>query len=176
MRYDGAMLQESAAPTTVRMFPDYADTVLWLVYPVDYEDTALSPGLIRELETWERSYYETLDADFNWKSPEDAQAFTKTGIDLAGLVANELGEEFIVEFASYEIAAPTYTAHSRRRADNVGAATAFSAIAEELEAEQERVTQLAAEAGPNAEWAACAPLAGDVLPLGGNAPQTEDRD
>ena len=176
MRYDGAMLPEGATPTTVRMFPDYADTVLWLVYPVDYEDTDLSPGLIRELEAWERSYYEALDADFNWKSPELARAFTKTGIDLAGRVANELGEEFVIEFASYETTAPTYTVHSRRPADNEGASTAFSTIAEELEAEQKRVTQLVAEAGPDAEWTAYAPLSGDVFTWGRKAPQAEDRD
>ncbi|MCF2574388.1 hypothetical protein [Brevibacterium sp. UCMA 11754] len=170
------MLQENATPTTVRMFPDYADTVLWLVYPVDYADTDLSPGLIRELEAWERTYYEALDADFNWKSPKDARAFTKTGIDLAGQVANELGEEFVVEFASYETAAPTYTVHSRRQADNEGASTAFSTIAAELEAEQERVTQLMAEAGPSAEWTAYAPLSGDVFTWGRRAPQAEDRD
>lgn len=170
------MLQENATPTTVRMFPDYADTVLWLVFPVDYEDSGLSPELISQLDGWEQSYYEALDADFNWKSAEDARAFTQTGIDLAGQLANELGEEFVVEFASYETAAPTYTVHSRRRADNKGASTAFSTIAAQLEAEQERVTQLVAEAGPNAEWTAYAPLSGDVFTRGRKASQAEDRD
>lgn len=163
-------------PTTVRMFPDYADTVLWLVYPVDYEDTALSPGLIRELEAWERSYYESLDADFNWKSAEDVRAFTKTGIDLAGQVANQLGEEFAVEFASYEHAAPTYTVQSRRRADNEEASAAFSTIVAEMKAEDERAAQLLAEAGPNAEWTAFAPLSGDVFTPDCQTPRAEDGD
>lgn len=163
-------------PTTVRMFPDYADTVLWLVFPVDYEDTALSPGLIRELEAWERSYYEALDADFNWKSPEDARAFTKTGIDLAGQVANQLGEEFVVEFASYETAAPTYTVHSRRPADNEGASAAFSTIVADMEAEQERAAQLVADAGPDAKWTAFAPLSGTTFAPGKHVPRAEEGD
>lgn len=174
--YDGAMTVEERKTTTVRMFPDYGDTVLWLVFPVDYEDSGLSSELISQLDAWERSYYQALDADFNWKSAENARVFTKTGIDLAGQVANELGEEYVVEFASYEHAAPTYTVQSRRPADNESAAAAFSTLVAELEAEEERASQLAAEAGPNARWTAFAPLSGDVFTPDSPAPQPEDRD
>lgn len=176
VHYDGAMMQENATPTTVRMFPDYADTVLWLDGPVDYERTALSPGLIRELQAWEWSYYDALDADFNWKSPVDARTFTQTGIDLAGQVANQLGEEFVVEFASYETAAPTHTVQSRRLADNDEAFAAFSAIAAELGAEDERAAQLVAEGGPNAEWTVVAPLSGTTFSPGKQVPRAGDVD
>lgn len=52
----------------------------------------------------------------------------------------------------------------------------FSTIAAELEAEQERVTQMLAEAGPNTELTVYAPLSGDVFTWDRKAPQAEDRD
>ncbi|PCC41507.1 hypothetical protein CIK65_17340 [Brevibacterium aurantiacum] len=176
MLYDGGMTDENCTTTTVRMFPDYADTVLWIVFPIDYEDTDLSPDLVSQLDAWEQSYYEALDADFNWKSADAARAFTQTGIDLAGQVANELGEEFVVEFASYEHHAPTYTVQSRSPADNDEAFAAFSTIVAELDAEDERAAQLVAEAGPDGEWTAYAPLSGETFTPGKHVPRTEDVD
>ncbi|WP_240372216.1 hypothetical protein [Brevibacterium zhoupengii] len=168
------MAEENCTTTTVRMFPDYADTVLWLVFPIDYEDTGLSPDLIPQLDAWEQSYYEALDTDFDWKSAREARAFTQTGIDLAGQVANELGEEFTVEFASYEHHAPTYTVQSRKPADNDEAFAAFSAIVAELDAEDERAAQLVAEASPDAEFTAFAPLSGETFTPGKHVPRAED--
>lgn len=170
------MTDKNCKTTTVRIFPDYGDTVLWLVFPVDYEDSGLSAELISQMDAWERSYYQALDADFNWKSAEHARVFTHTGIELAGQVANELGEEYIVEFASYEHAAPMYTVQSRRPADNESAAAAFSTLVAELEAEDEGASQLVTEAGPNGEWTAFAPLSGDVFTPNNLAPQAEERD
>ncbi|WP_231440721.1 hypothetical protein [Brevibacterium zhoupengii] len=170
------MAEENYTTTTVRMFPDYADTVLWLVFPIDYEDTGLSPDLISQLDAWEQSYYDALDADFDWKSAREARAFTQSGIDLAGQVANELGEEFVVEFASYEHHAPTYTVQSRRPADNDEAFAAFSTIVARLEAENERAAQLVAEGGPDGEFTAFAPLSGNVFIPERQAPQADDRD
>lgn len=37
-------------PRTIRMFPDYAGTVLWISMPIDCEDTGLSGGLVAELQ------------------------------------------------------------------------------------------------------------------------------
>lgn len=174
--YDGGMINEDRTTTTVRIFPDYGDTVLWLVFPVEYEDSGLSSVLISQLDAWEQSYYECLDADFKWKSAEDARAFTQIGIDLAGQLANELGEKFVVQFASYEHDAPTYTVQSRRPADNDEAVAAFSTIAAELEAEQEQTARLLAEAGRDCEWTAFAPLSGTTFTPGKYVPRAEDVD
>ncbi|MGO2376636.1 hypothetical protein [Brevibacterium aurantiacum] len=170
------MTDENCPMTTVRMFPDYADTVLWIVFPIDYEDTDLSPDLVSQLDAWEQSYYEALDADFNWKSADAARAFTQTGIDLVGQLANELGEEFTVEFASYEPRAPTYTVQSRRPADNDEACAAFSAIVAELDAEDVRAALLVAEAGPDTEFTAFEPLSGETFTPGNHVPRAEDVD
>ena len=85
----------------VRMFPDYADTVLWFDGPVDYAQCGLSERLIRDLTRWEQGYYDALE-DLEWRTPELAAQFTKDGIRLARQVARELGEDFEVEFRSYE--------------------------------------------------------------------------
>lgn len=50
---------------TVRMFPDYADTVLWFEGPVDYDLTGLTPDLLHDLTAWEQSYYDSLTSDFD---------------------------------------------------------------------------------------------------------------
>lgn len=64
-------------------------------------NSGLSTELIRGLQEWEQSYCESLDTDLQWESPSAARAFTAVGFDMAGRVANELGSEFTVEFASY---------------------------------------------------------------------------
>ncbi|MDR6636386.1 hypothetical protein [Paenarthrobacter nitroguajacolicus] len=38
--------------TTVRLFPDYGDTALWLDSPIDYDITGLTRSLVRELQAW----------------------------------------------------------------------------------------------------------------------------
>ena len=37
----------------VRLFPDYADTVISFPYPVDYADTGLDDDLVTDLRRWE---------------------------------------------------------------------------------------------------------------------------
>ena len=53
----------------MRMFPDYAGTVLWYGGgPVDYEEAHLPAGLVAYLEAWEASYYAGLDEAMEWRS------------------------------------------------------------------------------------------------------------
>lgn len=173
VHYYGAMMQENSPLTAVRMFPDYADTVLWLDGPVDYEDSGLSSDLVLRLYEWEQSYYDSLDSNFEWTSPGTARAFTAVGIDLAGRVANELGAEFSIEFHSYGDTALTYSVRSHAPAANERASAAFSRIGAEMEAEEERAARLVAESGPNAEWTAFAPLSGKVFTPGDQSGRTD---
>ena len=89
---------------TIRLFPDYADTVLWIREPIDYEDTGLSDELVAGMRGWEQFYYDSLDADFNWVSAEAARTFTEEGTRPAQSVSSEVGPRFLIEFASYEAA------------------------------------------------------------------------
>ena len=40
------------ATTVVRLFPDYAGSVIWFPGPVSYDETQLDSQLIADLQTW----------------------------------------------------------------------------------------------------------------------------
>ncbi|WP_426936345.1 hypothetical protein ACQE2J_11265 [Brevibacterium sp. LE-L] len=82
---------------TIRMFPDYTDTVLWINIPIDYEDTELSGQLGAVLEASEQSYYDSLDSAFVWVSDTAARTFTEEGVRLARWVSAEVGPKFVVK-------------------------------------------------------------------------------
>ncbi|MGO1349285.1 MAG: hypothetical protein ACTMIL_10640, partial [Brevibacterium aurantiacum] len=65
---------------------------------------------------------------------------------------------------------------SRRPADNDEACAAFSAIVAELDAEDVRAALLVAEAGPDTEFTAFAPLSGKTFTPGNHVPRAEDVD
>ena len=75
--------------------------MLWFVVgPVRYSESALSPRLVRELQEWEQSYYDGLTPDYEWRSPERGRTGRRAeGERLAQLVADELGSEFEIDFA-----------------------------------------------------------------------------
>jgi hypothetical protein len=112
----------------VRLLPDYAGSVLWFPYAVDYTVTALDPALVTDLIRWEIGYYDALDDDFGWRSPLLASAFTADGVSLALRLAVQLGAGFDVEFASYESGVATRRFRSEFPADNPRAAAAFNAL------------------------------------------------
>ncbi|MBD8045379.1 hypothetical protein H9638_16345 [Arthrobacter sp. Sa2BUA2] len=145
---------------TVRMFPDYAGTVLWLGEPVGYERTGLTPELIRALQSWEESYYESLAPGLDWMSVDAAHRFTAEGNRLAGLVADELGERYDVAFTSYEDGAPAGIFHSPGPAGNAKAAAAFDALSAALHAKlnDEDRGQDPARQGEATGWYAWSPL------------------
>ncbi len=51
----------------VRIFPDYATTVIWFFFPVDYDRAGLDSELITAMSAWERSYCEGLDSQMTWR-------------------------------------------------------------------------------------------------------------
>lgn len=85
-------------PEIIRMFPDYADTVLWLDGPIDYEGTGLSTGLIAELQAWEKLFYDSLNRNYAFRSRGLEAKFTREGIHLAELISTEIGSGHIIEY------------------------------------------------------------------------------
>ena len=148
----------------VRMFPDYADTVLWFGDPVDYDLTGLTQGLVSDLQAWERSYYASLTPDFDWKSPDAAHRFTEEGNRLAQRVADELGDGYEIEFSSYERDVPARRFRGTG-APNARAAAAFDVLAVAVRAGQVEVSRAraAARRGDPPGWFAYAPLSDTVF-------------
>ncbi|MDD0858594.1 hypothetical protein NHF46_14175 [Arthrobacter alpinus] len=145
---------------TIRLFPDYADTVLWLHGPVTYADAKLSPALVADMEAWEGSYYASLDGNQAWKSRSGAAQFTATGSELAQRLAKELGDGFVVEFHSYEPGSSRQLFRSEQHSRNPAAAEAFRAM---VAAEQELKARLEADQGGGVGWFAYGPLSGAVI-------------
>ncbi|MGO4493022.1 hypothetical protein AB4Y86_13180 [Arthrobacter sp. 2YAF22_2] len=150
---------------TVRMFPDYADTVLWFDDPVDYDLAGLTQGLVRDLRVWEQSYYESLTPDLDWKSAELARRFTVEGNRLARRVADELGDGYEIEFTSYEKNVPARRFRGTGPALNARAAAAFDGLAAARGAEQDEISRArtAEQRGENTGWFAYSPLSDTVF-------------
>lgn len=151
-------------PAQIRVFPDYAHTVIWYRGPVQYETTELSPDLVKRLCAWEQFYYDSYDDsptdDFEWRPPSAASTFTADGTALARRVALEVGLEFEVEFASYEDGAPVVTFQASGPAENPKAAAAFAELVAEAEREDAQTEEMIADGG---EWSAYAPNSGTTF-------------
>lgn len=152
-------------PVRVRLFPDYADTVVWLPGhgPVNYDDAHLSPGLTADLVAWEASYYASLTPELAWRSASMATDFTAAGQDLAQRLAKELGENFTVEFHSYAGKSSNELFQSSDRAKNPAAVEAFTAI---VAAEAALQAKFAADTANGVGWFAYAPMSGTVFQPG----------
>ncbi|MEO9248343.1 hypothetical protein ABDK96_11680 [Citricoccus nitrophenolicus] len=158
------MNDSEGRPLMVRMFPDYADTVVWFGGPVQYDVSGLTEGLVRALEDWEQSYYDSLTTDENWKSAEVARQFTAEGNRLAERVADELGDGYEVQFSSYEPGVLPRRFRGAHPALNPRAAAAFAELAAALTAEQKRSDNAAcAPGGEDSEWFAVAPRTGAIF-------------
>ena len=147
---------------TIRLFPDYADTVLWIREPIDYEDTGLSDELVAGMRAWEQFYYDSLDADFNWVSAEAARTFTEEGTRLAQSVSSEVGSRFLIEFASYKAGTETVRRRSAHPAENAEAERAFAKLFDEIEVEDREIADYIRN-NPGGKWTAYAPLSGTVF-------------
>lgn len=132
----------------VRVFPDYADTVIWFSEPMPYPETGLSDGLIAQLSSWEASYYANLDEDFQWLSLSALHQFSSEGLELARAVATEIGPEFEVEYHSFEDSNAVALLRSEVPVSNSAARDVFAARAERVRAEWAAAQIRLAEAGP----------------------------
>jgi hypothetical protein len=118
------------ATRIVRVFPDYASSVIWFSDPVRYDETRLSGSLIARLVEWEASYYSDLTDDLKWRSLDLMHQFSSEGLELARAVAHEIGPEFEVEYRSFENVRATALFRSEEPASNPPARDAFAARAE----------------------------------------------
>lgn len=157
--------QSAEQPRTVRLFPDYADTVLWFGGPIGYELTGLTPGLISDLRDWEQSYYDSLTPDLDWISADLARQFSRAGNRLGQRVADELGDGYSLEFTTYEENVPTRRFRAVGPAANAPAVAAFEALASARRTEEDENCSIQ-EPTSNAEdsaWFAYAPLSKTVF-------------
>jgi hypothetical protein len=117
------------ATRIVRVFPDYANSVIWFSDPVGYDETRLSEGLVARLMAWEASYYSGLTENLEWRSPDLLHLLSSEGLELARAVAHEIGPEFEVEYRSFEDVRATALLRSEGSASNPSARDAFAARA-----------------------------------------------
>jgi hypothetical protein len=126
MTQDGPSVYET---DIVRVFPDYARSVIWFSDPMPYSETEFSSNLVESLTAWEAQYYAALTDDFEWRSPSKLHAFSAQGLKLARAVSNEIGPEFSVEYRSFENGEAVAHLRSDEPASNFPAQAAFRARA-----------------------------------------------
>lgn len=153
----------TTAPAVIRMFPDYADTVLWLGGPIDYPLTGLSEALIAELKAWERSFYDSPNRRHAGASRGLEEKFIRTGVALAKKLTTELGSGFIIEYdAAAALKEPTRY-QCPGSAANPHAAVACGLLV----ARRRREDAELAESARDGQLYACAPRSGAVFDPGG---------
>jgi len=165
-RYDRGMnSSQDSAPSTVRLFPDYANTVLWFNEPIDYDVAKLSGTLTHELSQWEQSYYDGLNDDYEWKSAGVARRFGAEGERLAQRVADELGDKFEIELVTSLEGSPKRKFQGRGPALNPEAAAVFDSLAIKVKDFEEEVSRAreATRRGESTGWYAYAPLSNTVF-------------
>lgn len=142
------------ATSVVRLFSDYADSVIWFSGPVAYEDTCLEHDLVVELRCWDDTYYAGLTSDYEWRSPDVASLYYRAGARLARRIAEQIGDDFQVQYDQ---------GHTHRRvraagqARNEGAASAFHTMAEHARTERARLREVvdrARSSGETLYWSA----------------------
>jgi len=149
--------------SVVRIFPDYADTVLWFVGgPVDYADAKLTESLAAEMSAWEAAYYADLGEERDWRSKDLETHHYREGLRLARALSDELGDSFEVEVFARDSDQGEYKLRiqARGRGSNPQAVEAFKEWAAASEAEDARFRELKASGG-SFYWTAYAPLKKD---------------
>lgn len=158
------------ATRIVRVFPDYAGSVIWFSDPVPYEESRLSAGLVARLAAWEATYYSGLNDAFEWRSGEILRRFSCDGLELAREVSVEIGFEFEVEYRSFEDRNAVAQLRSGQPASNPDAHAAFAARAREAQEEWAALARRAAgRKGPGGGWSARCSSGAILLP-----PQNDD--
>lgn len=155
-------MPDERPPRTIRMFPDYACSVLWIRDPINYLKSGLSTGLVAELQAWEQSYYDSLNDEIDWVSDAAARAFTEEGVRLARLVSAEVGPQFVVRFSSYETGAETVYSRAEQATENSNAESAFTSLFDEVDEDDRRIAE-PVRSSPDGGWLAYAPLSDTVF-------------
>jgi hypothetical protein len=113
----------------VRVFPDYAGTVIWFICgPIDYDDACLTSALVLDMQAWEQKYYANLTDEYVWREGFDAEEYIADGIQLAQRLANEIGDILSVELITDM---RTITLFGEGNGTNPRARAAFLLMAEE---------------------------------------------
>lgn len=148
------------ATTVVRLFPDYAESVIWFSGPVAYEQTRLDADLVADLRAWDASYYAGL-TDHEWSSPELAARHLRAGARLARRVADQIGDAFEVE---HDLGSTHRRVRAAGPACNPAAAAAFHEMAERARAEWAALREVVEHARRSGETLAWSAEPGDPPP------------
>jgi len=149
--------------SVVRVFPDFAGTVLWYVDgPVDYDEARITPELAKAMDEWESAYYSGIDDDDERRSLDAEIHHHREGLRLGRLLSDELGDAFEVEVFAFDRQRGRYKRRILGQGDgtNRAAIAVFRARAAESEAEDARMQELRARGG-SFGWTAYAPLQKD---------------
>ncbi|MFB2557046.1 hypothetical protein [Herbiconiux liangxiaofengii] len=152
------------ATDVVRVFPDYAGSVIWFSEPLPYPETRLMPDLIALLQDWEGQYYAALDDDLHWRASVSLQDFSTRGLELARAVSVELDPRLAVEYRSFEDPKAIARLRSEHPATNPAAEAAFLDRADRARAEwaETRASQ-AARPDITPGWYARSPRSGAIF-------------
>ncbi|ASN39732.1 hypothetical protein [Paeniglutamicibacter terrestris] len=137
----------SPQPAVIRMFVDYADTVLWLDGPIDYADTALSVELVAALRAWERDFYASLNGDHEFRTAGLALVHSAEGQRLAQRVAREVGHGFVIDRQGENRPASIRLLRSDHPATNPEAARCFTALCAAAQKQVDELTAMAQKGG-----------------------------
>jgi hypothetical protein len=85
------------AAGVIRIFVDYADSVVWFRGPLPYESTFLSPGLIAEMRSWEAFFYANVDDEVEFISPAAEAEYFERGMRIARAFSEEIGDLLPIE-------------------------------------------------------------------------------
>ncbi|MDF0514296.1 hypothetical protein PX701_11745 [Agromyces sp. H3Y2-19a] len=108
----------------VRIFYDFAESVVWFPDPVDYDESRLSSALVADLRAWGSLHETGRDEDYEWRSPDLRRQAELALRELARRLGRELGSAFEIE---YDVDRATY--RSPHAPTNRAAAAAFAARA-----------------------------------------------
>ncbi|MCI0159251.1 hypothetical protein KNO15_21325 [Leifsonia shinshuensis] len=135
--------------SVIRVFPDYADSVMWFIIgTVSYDESCVSDTLRRDMEAWESHYCQAMGDDLVWRSPDDEKYHVAEGRRLAESLSVEVGHAFEVEY--FDEGDRKVRVRSDERASNERAARAFADVRAshtELIARIERETEAGAVFG-----------------------------
>jgi hypothetical protein len=138
--------------SVVRVFPDYAHTVIWFAPgPVDYADARVTDALRDAMVAWEQAWYDGMTEDLHFSSAEVARSLAAEGQRLAAWLSTELGEAFEVEAVLGGTGAENERSRGTAPGSNPEAVAAFRRLAAEDKAEHERIQALVA-GGASHSW------------------------